>query len=194
MRILSVALLAAATCATPAFAQDSTSFTGPHASVFAGMEQVNTDGPDETGVIYGIAAGYDYDLGKAVVGIEVEAAESNTDYCETAVLVSSDSLCTSAGRDLYVGARAGVKIGDSSLAYIKGGYANGRLNLDYTGGAAAPAGADYSDNVDLDGFRIGAGAEHKLASGVLVKVEYRYSEYEQEVSRHQGLIGVGFRF
>ncbi|MCR5871859.1 MULTISPECIES: outer membrane protein [unclassified Sphingomonas] len=193
MRILTIAALAAATCATPAFAQDADSFTGPSISVFTGMEQVNTDGPDETGIIYGVTAGYDVDLGKAVVGIELEAAESNTDYCETAVLVASDSLCTKASRDLYAGARAGIKVGGSSLAYVKGGYTNARVDVDYVGGAAAP-GADFSDHENLDGFRVGAGAEHRLASGVTVKVEYRYSDYEQDVSRHQGLIGVGFRF
>ncbi len=193
MRIFSMAILAAATCATPAFAQDSDSFTGPSISVFSGMEQVNTDGPDESGIIYGVTAGYDIDLGKGVIGIELEAAESNTDYCETAVVVASDTLCSKAGRDLYAGARAGIKIGGSSLAYVKGGYTNARVNVDYVGGAAAPT-VNYSDHDDLDGFRVGAGAEHRLASGVTVKVEYRYSNYEQDVSRHQGLIGVGFRF
>ena len=193
MRILSIAALAAATCATPAFAQDATSFTGPSISVFTGLEQVNTDGPDEPGIIYGVTAAYDVDLGKAVVGVELEAAESNTDYCETAVVVASDSLCTSAGRDLYAGARAGIKIGDTSLAYVKGGYTNARVDLDYVGGAAAPT-VNYSDHEDLDGFRVGAGAEHRLESGVTIKVEYRYSNYEQDVSRHQGLIGLGFRF
>ncbi|MCA1197199.1 porin family protein [Sphingomonas sp. R647] len=193
MRILSIAALAAATCATPAFAQDADSFTGPSISVFSGMEQINTDGPDESGIIYGVTAGYDIDLGKGVVGIELEASESNTDYCESAVVVASDSLCTSAGRDLYAGARAGIKIGGSSLAYVKGGYTNARVDADYVGGAAAPT-VNFSENEDLDGFRVGAGAEHRLASGVTVKVEYRYSNYEQDVSRHQGLIGVGFRF
>ena len=50
------------------------------------------------------------------------------------------------------------------------------------------------ESVRVDGVRVGAGVEHQLTSRAFVKAEYRYSNYEQGVSRNQVVAGVGLRF
>ncbi|MBL7598920.1 porin family protein, partial [Escherichia coli] len=104
---------------------------------------------------------------------------------DTSVLVAGDRARISTGRDLYVGARVGFTVGGNALIYAKGGYTNGRITGE-TGNVRV------SDN--LDGFRLGAGVEHAFGQRLYGKVEYRYSNYSQDVERHQVLAGLGVRF
>ena len=70
------------------------------------------------------------------------------------------------------------------LIYAKAGYTNARASVTGFGGA------------NFDGIRAGAGVEsharQQLADSV--RAEYRYSNYEADLSRNQGVIGLGFRF
>ena len=175
--VIFAATAAAILSAAPAFAQDSDSFVGPRAEVVAGYDAVKTniDGvgtPD--GFLYGFGLGYDFRAGGAILGLEAEISDSTAkrDFID-------GSLETD--RDLYVGARAGLPIGTSTLAYVKAGYTNARLEAAGIGGNA-------------DGVRVGAGIEYKLGGKVYLKGEYRYSNYEADLERHQVLGGVGIRF
>jgi outer membrane immunogenic protein len=171
MRILHVAAAAAALTATPAFAQNAApAFNGGHVEAVVGFDSIHGGGDSETGVAFGIAGGYDIRKGHAVFGIELEAADSTI----------SDSG-VSASRDLYAGGRLGVVIGDRGLLYAKAGYTNARASFGGTG-------------VNFDGFRLGAGVEWMVGSNVSIRTEYRYSNYEDGLSRHQGLLGLGYRF
>jgi len=180
MRFFAASALALAFIATPALAQDGdSSFGGFHIEAVGGVDDASGGGTNNTGLTYGIGAGYDGDLGGAVIGVEVEGALSTVEWCPTG------GVCVDAGRDLYAGVRAGKRIGDSGLIYLKGGYTNARVNI--TTGATTV----FSDN--LDGVRLGVGAEgHK--GKLLFRVEYRYSNYEQDFSRHQLVLGVGITF
>jgi outer membrane immunogenic protein len=69
---------------------------------------------------------------------------------------------------------------------------------------------DVETDLNLDGWRAGAGIEHKLGDNIYVKGEYRYSQYREgeveapsglesdrfdvDVDRHQVVFGVGARF
>jgi len=172
MRTLYVAAAAAAFAATPAFAQDTApaAFNGGHVEVIGGFDSIHGGGDSENGVAFGIAGGYDFRTGGAVIGLELEAAESTV----------SDSG-VEAGRDLYAGARIGGVIGERGLIYGKVGYTNARASFAGTG-------------VNFDGIRAGAGIEWMVGSNVSIRGEYRYSNYEDGLSRHQGVIGLGFRF
>ena len=69
-----------------------------------------------------------------------------------------------------------------------------RAELENTG----VAGADNESGENLDGGRIGVGAEigiptFGLGSAAFLKTEYRYSNYEQGFEKHTGVVGVGFR-
>ena len=47
---------------------------------------------------------------------------------------------------------------------------------------------------NLDGVRVGAGLQYAIGGKSYVGGEYRYSNYEADVSRHQLALTVGTRF
>lgn len=205
MRYVLIGAVAAATVASPAFAQDDAPpapFTGAHVEALAGYDHVGGgDGAD--GFLYGIGAGYDFQLGGAVLGIEGELSDATTAARDTGFVTPTDSLRIAADRDLYIGGRIGVAVAPRTLLYAKGGYTNTRFKTTYNNGAGT---VTESGNT-LDGYRIGAGIEQKfnlLGPGGFVKAEYRYSNYRNlnaggtttriDLDRHQGLVAMGIRF
>ncbi|HSX53808.1 MAG TPA: outer membrane beta-barrel protein [Sphingomonas sp.] len=198
MRKLVLAALAASAMTTPAFAQDTT-FTGPRVEALVGYDSASdgTDGDagSSDGVTYGGAIGYDVQIGGAVIGAEAELTGSSVDTRADNLLVAGDRLVVDMGRDIYLGARAGVAITPSTLLYVKGGYTNAQVDTTYE---TPTSRTEISE--DMEGFRVGAGAEFKLASNMYLKGEYRYSNYGKidgydiDVDRHQVVAGVGIRF
>jgi outer membrane immunogenic protein len=193
MRKYIFAALLAGTVAAPAMAQTGAPFTGPRVEGIVGYDraQVEDDGDDEDsnardGVLYGVGVGYDFQAGNMVAGIEGEAAFSTVDDCETE---GTETLCAKVGRDLYVGGRIGSQVASNTLLYAKAGYTNARLEAESTIGTVTA-----SERVDLDGVRLGAGAEFALGPNSFAKAEYRYSNYEQGFEKHQVVAGFGFRF
>ncbi|HEY0624343.1 outer membrane protein [Sphingomonas sp.] len=198
MRKLVLAALAASAMTAPAFAQDAT-FTGPRVEALVGYDAASdgTDGDagSSDGVTYGGAIGYDVQLGGAVIGAEAELTGSSVDTRADSLLAAGDRLVVDMGRDIYLGARAGVAITPTTLLYAKGGYTNARVNTTYETGSSR---TEISE--DMEGFRVGAGAEFKLSGNAYLKGEYRYSNYGKidgydiDVDRHQLVAGVGIRF
>jgi outer membrane immunogenic protein len=189
-----VAALLAGTAAAPALAQTDAPFTGFRVEGIVGYESVGIgEAGDSEGVTYGIGAGYDFQLGGAVAGVEAEISDNNVDECETDIDVIGDEICAQSGRDIYVGGRLGAVVGTNTLLYAKAGYVNGRVQVEYDDGTAA--GLDsFEESATLDGVRVGAGLEHSFGGQAFVKAEYRYSNYEAGVDKHQGVVGVGYRF
>ena len=193
MRTFFVAALLAASFAAPAMAQDGSPFTGLRVEGIAGWDRPSAkDAGHDDGVAYGVGVGYDMQLGGAVVGIEGEASDATTSRCAKGVTVPADKLCFKAKRDLYVGGRVGGVIANNTLLYAKAGYSNARFGLEYDDGGSGAA--DFSNGGNLDGYRVGAGIERKLASNTYLKAEYRYSNYEHGFDRSQVVGGVGVRF
>jgi len=181
LRILfSAAVAASAFAATPAFAQEARpAFSGGHVEAIAGYDHVRGGGEGRDGLLYGIGAGYDLRSHNTVFGIEGELADSTTDDCV-------GTVCARAGRDIYIGGRVGAVVSPNVLLYGKLGYTNARV--------VATAG-NVSDGTNLDGIRAGAGVEWAIPRTPLsLRAEYRYSNYEQGISRHQGVAGLSFRF
>jgi outer membrane immunogenic protein len=191
--LVTLAVLAAASLAVPANAQDSAaadspSFAGPRVEGLVGWDRVQNHGHD-SGVNYGVGAGYDFQRGGMVFGAEVEAADSTTKRCVGARTPVDPRLCARSGRDLYVGGRIGTVVGSRTLLYAKAGYDNSRIRASFDDGTSrSHAGRN------LDGVRVGAGAEYKLGSNTYVKAEYRYTNAEDHWSRNQLVGGVGFQF
>ena len=193
MRKILLASLLATAFAAPAMAQDSAKgpFTGPRVEAIVGWDQVKGDGAKSDDVMYGVAAGYDVQAGGAVIGGEVEYSDSDNRACDGgAKTVADPRICLKAGRDLYVGGRVGTVVGASTLLYAKAGYTNADAKFTANNGTDEVT----LDKTHLDGVRVGAGVEHKFGANTYVKAEYRYSNYEQGLERHQALAGVGFRF
>lgn len=216
-----IALLLAAGSAfaftVPAAAQDDPDFTGPRIEALVGYDSlrpgstVDIDNNDEVdqsidGVNYGFGAGYDIDMGSAVLGVEGEymRSEAQTEYDTTGFTTFGVSNID-AGRDLYLGARAGLKVTPRTLAYVKAGYTNAKMNV-----LATDNTTDVETDLNLDGWRAGAGVEKSIGTNTYAKLEYRYSNYTKadfqfangtvtdtfdvDTDRHQIVAGVGFRF
>jgi outer membrane immunogenic protein len=153
------AVLAASIAAAPALAAD---FSGPRVGATIGIADDDFGGTEA--FTYGVNAGYDWDLGKVVVGGTVELQGSDEDGLS---------------RDISITGRAGGKVSENVLLYALAGYSN--------------LGIDDSD-IDLDGVRVGAGVEVALTDRVFSQIEYRYTNYELDAEAHQFVLGIGYRF
>ncbi len=211
------ASVSAIAIAVPAAAQDGSDYNGPRAEVLAGYDTMrpgsstdidNADDLDQSidGITYGVGLGYDFQLGNVVLGVEGELMQSEaaTDF-DTTGFSDLGVGNVESNLDLYVGGRAGFLAGPRTLLYAKGGYTNASLDVLATDNVS-----DALTDVDLDGWRVGAGVEQSLGGGLFVKGEYRYSNYEEgeveapsgmesdrfdvDLDRHQVVVGFGARF
>jgi outer membrane immunogenic protein len=80
--------------------------------------------------------------------------------------------------DLGAAARLGYTLNKNVLAYTRVGY----TKLERTATAK------------IEGLTVGGGLEVKLVGPAFAKAEYRYTDFDGNVGRHGGLVGLGFRF
>lgn len=202
--------------ASPAMAQDAEEFDGFRVEALAGYDvtqagsSVDTEGENDEsieGLSYGVGLGYDFDAGGVVIGLEGEYVGSTAEVeVDEGDIEAFGIGNVKAGRDLYLGARVGVKANEDLLVYAKGGYTNATFDIRTTDGTT-----EFEADIDTDGWRAGAGIEYALASNTFAKVEYRYSNYssaeidyegdtpdtdlgEIDLDRHQVMVGFGMRF
>lgn len=215
-KIMVATFLAGAAVTAPAMAQDAGStFTGPRVEAILGYDHTgagssvdnDNDRDDQSigGLLYGVGAGYDMNLGGAVVGVEGEFTDSTAKSDRNDFTSDFGFGRVSQGRDLYVGARAGILADPSTLVYLKGGYTNTKLNV-----LAGDTNQETDTAFKLDGWRAGAGVERALNENTFAKVEYRYSKYQDakiefangattsefgiDTDRHQVVASLGLRF
>jgi len=161
---------------------------GFRAELHGGWDHPRGGGESDNGLLYGVGVGYDLPIGSAMfAGVEANLEDSTARDCVGAGGVRS---CLSAGRDISLGGRIGWNVSEKGKLYALAGYTNARFKSSVT----SASGAKSSESDNLDGFRLGAGYEHQISGGLYGKAEYRYSNYEAGLSRHQILFGVGTRF
>ena len=189
--ILAAALIGAAAVVSPALAQD-TGAASPgrfHAEVIAGYDRTEA-GLKLEGAVYGVGAGYDFHLGRTLtLGPDAEATTSSADKCG---MQGNFTLCGEARRDLYAGARLGLRFGPAGrhLVYVGGGY----TNLHYNGSIVLNNGP-FTISEDYGGYRIKAGVELGIGRRLFARAEYRFSRYDEAVfDRHQVVGALGLRF
>jgi outer membrane immunogenic protein len=217
MKYMLAASLVVLAIAVPATAQDATadSVSGLRVEGRVGLDinEVSADYDDGVDIFegsdsqsdlgYGAEIGYDFPVGdRFVVGAYAGVDLSDAEYCSE--ILGNDVGCIDQGRNITLGVRAGVPFGTNALAYAKGGYSNGRINVSYE---------DFDDVLDdfdagdeVDGFHLGAGVEFGLGENLYLKGEYVYTnyngggyedtdiEFNTDLTRHQIMAGVGFRF
>jgi outer membrane immunogenic protein len=198
MRIVAFLLITAAALATPALAQNAperpasaSNFSGFHVEGLFGWDHTEIFDDDQGAPLYGIGVGYDYRTGRAVLGLEAEASDSNNDGCLSNLITPGDRLCNRTGRDLYIGARAGIVVSRNVLLFAKGGYVNTRFTSEYDPGAG---GTVISAHFNLDGLRVGGGAEFTVGRNAFIRAEARYTDYLDGGNRGAILGAFGFRF
>lgn len=195
-KIVLVAALLAGAMASPAMAQEEPARGGLHIGAIVGYDAVEGDVDGSQGATYGVTAGYDFQLGSNLyIGPEVELSSSSVDECEGGINRAGDLLCLEAGRDIYVGGRIGTRVGTNRnvLLYAGGGYTNAEFRATYDANLAGSTG-DFDITEEVDGFRLKAGAELDIGRNAFVRAEYRYSNYDGDIDRHQAVAGVGLRF
>ena len=169
-------------------------------SVKASVETGDPFATDDTesAISYGGEVGYDLQVGPAVVGAYAGLEGSNLRTCDE--VFGSDEGCIGQGRNLYVGARAGVPVGSRLMLYGKAGYSNGSIDFSYTGDLI---GEGFELNESFDGYHIGIGGELAVTSNFYGRLEYVHTDYGDldfegetagEFTRGQVMVGAGLRF
>ena len=218
--LIAVSLLATTAAITfgaaPALAQTNPTFTGPRVEATLGYDHTgagssvsNNNGRDDQkidGLLYGGGIGYDIATSSNVVlGAEAELTGSTAKSDRNDYTSDFGYGRVKQGRDIYVGARAGYIVAPTTMLYVKGGYTNSKLEV-----LAGSTSQTTDNNFKLDGWRVGAGAEHAMGPNSYAKLEYRYSNYERgnidyatggtsqrfdvDTDRHQVVASYGFRF
>lgn len=184
-----IALLSAAAFTVAAFAPAAASAqtapAGPRAEVIVGWDHANGDGFDDDGIVYGLGIGYDLPVSsRSSLGVDAEISDSSAK--RTVALGGGIDATYKAKRDLYVGARYSYAVADDLSLFATAGYTNQRLHAETSLG--------QSDSANLDGVRLGLGAQYDLSDNLYWTSSYRYSNYEAGFDRHQVVTGIGYRF
>lgn len=188
MKKISIALAAvAAAASTPAFAEAP---SGSRLEVLVGWDKVSLDlndyglgSYDKDGVAYAVGVGYDIPTaGSVAFGVDAEISGASTKFVYDDGV---DYVKVSTGRDLYVGGRITAAVNPKLNLYGKVGYTNARIKGEANG---------FTDAANGDGVRFGLGAQLQLSAPIYSVLEYRYSNYEANISRNQVLVGIGARF
>jgi outer membrane immunogenic protein len=141
---------------------------------------------DETNVLGGAQAGYNFQQGQIVYGLEVDLGYLDIDGST----VNNGWKYTSSG-GFYgdITGRVGYAL-DNILVYAKGGAAF--IDAEYTANANVAGARVYSDSGIVWGWVVGGGAEYMVKPNWSVKVEYLHFEFDDTTFRN--VAGYNTRF
>lgn len=132
-----------------------------------GWNSSNTSGLDSDGVLGTVFAGYNWQHGGMVLGIEADVGTGNLGG-------SAPAPFGSVGYDANVmgslRGRAGFLVTPALLVYATGGLAWADLDFSVNG---MSVGSDVHY-----GYQVGAGAEMKMSQNVSLRLEYIYTDLE----------------
>lgn len=196
--LATAAVSAVVFAAQPAMAQDTDPFTGPRVEVNAGYDATHADDgvaatPNTLEALHiGGTIGYDAPIGdKFTIGVEAGGGYNVAGDIKGSAGATSYRL--TGGYDLDASVRVGARVADRTLLFVKGGYAHSEFRLRTTVvGTTGTTTTKVSD--DEGGWRIGGGVEHAINDHIYAKAEYRFTDYGSDVTRHQALLGLGYRF
>lgn len=143
------------------------------------VSERNTDGLSESfksnGFLGGVYAGYNFDIGDNVI----LGVEGNFDYSDlkksNGYYGSSNTLAYTTKSELEwsgaLRARAGYAM-DRFMPYIAGGLAFGDIKTNY-----ADSAREFSNSQTKTGWTIGAGVDYAATDNVILRLEYRYTDF-----------------
>ena len=131
------------------------------------------------GVLGGVQAGYDYPIGKVVLGAEVDWQAAGVSGGSTSYGFSSDPLARIVNRrpvDWFgtLRGRIGYSLAPTLLAYGTGGFAYGGGGASFRYRDSSGAEAESLVNPTRTGFAAGGGVEWSFLPNWSVKGEYLY--------------------
>jgi outer membrane immunogenic protein len=172
-------------------------------SINFGPGQIDANGLGGEGVFGEAGIGYDHDFGNWVAGVMLDARYSGI---ATKIDIAPLGIDLEADYGFDVLARVGMKMNESTLAYVLGGYSWQHFDLNASAGGPSISLIDW----DSSGFSVGGGLETAVTDNVTVGLEYRYSQYadedfsallaappgtfEVEPSFHTARIGLKYKF
>lgn len=168
-------LIAAAIAATPAYAQDGTTFNGFFIGAQTGWQQdqakIASDTIDEDvstdGWMYGAQAGYDWRLDRFVIGLE--AMISGSSGSSEVIDATGDSYKLNAGTTWGFSTRAGYLVSDPMLLYARLGYSWASYNYVFN--------QSIEESYNQDGITVGVGGEYQLSPSFSVRLEWNYADF-----------------
>lgn len=133
-------------------------------------------GPDfntQTGGLVGVTAGYNYQSGQLVAGVEADL-----DFAGLGGSGAPRPGAFTSGTVTGVGTLRG-RLGyamDRALVYVTGGYTGANMRGSLVDNAVSPN-LYFNQSNYLNGFVIGLGLEYAMTPNISVKAEYLYSGY-----------------
>jgi len=130
------------------------------------------------GFLGGLYAGYNFDLGNSVVlGVDGDITYNNLkdSYSEDLGDLASASIESKLRWSGAVRARAGYAV-DRFLPYIAGGVAFGSVKNTLSASDGDEF-ASVSQTKTHTGWTLGAGVDYAATDNVIVRLEYRYTDY-----------------
>lgn len=161
----------------------------------SGLGAVSVDKKTATGGTVGVTLGYDASVFENfVVGAEIAGTYSTGRNRQVATFASAPgnpvTMTYKSTFTFEATVRAGVKVGDSTLLYARGGFATRKLDVTISTAGTAPT----TTGGDSSGWLIGAGIEQAFGPKLSGRLEYRYFNFEGPSSRQQVVVGLGYSF
>jgi outer membrane immunogenic protein len=173
---------------------------------------------DASGVVGGGHAGYNWQMGNIVLGLEADIEGTSLNKTSTTYFFAGGGLVPgvySHGTDInWQGSlrpRLGYAMGPA-LLYVTGGVAFADIKSSYFYAPAAAAGASASFSDTRAGWTIGGGLEYAFNNAWSARVEYRYTDYgkftdvlpvafppggpstEHRIQEHAVRVGISYHF
>lgn len=156
------------------------------------------------GFLGGVQAGYNWQSGSFVYGVEADFQGSGIDAMDNLDLnIGSVELGTEVEWFGTIRARLGMAATDSLLAYVTGGAAYGRTHSSLSLNGSEVAGEKNTEW----GWTAGAGVEYAVTNNVTLKTEYLYTDLgkatlfaddfvslENDVAFHTVRFGINYKF
>jgi outer membrane immunogenic protein len=143
----------------------------------------------------GIQAGYNYDFGGLVLGLE---ADLQLAALREDIVFGDPGVSGYIGLDYFgtVRARAGLAL-DRLMPYVTGGLAYSRAAVRVNNN-----GVELESTDDFVGFAVGGGLEYSVTNNVSVKGEYLYANFgegnldgaDYDLTAHAVRVGLNYKF
>ncbi|MBB5700241.1 outer membrane immunogenic protein [Ochrobactrum daejeonense] len=155
------------------------------------------------GFLGGIYAGYNFDLGNNIV-LGIDGDVTYNDVSKGVDVFDGDVVVGDFETKLRWSGAVRARVGyaaDRFLPYLAGGVAFGSIKND-----GSIAGVGFSESKTLTGWTVGAGVDYAATDNLIVRLEYRYTDYgdkdidfgglsvNQDFRTNEVRLGVAYKF